>query len=265
MRRNRGVLVVLAGAMAISSEATAQAEHHDADELAKALSNPVAALISVPFQYNHDATYGEDGSRNTLNIQPVVPFSISEDWNLISRTILPVIDQHDVVPGRNQFGLGDVVQSVFFSPKAPSDSGLIWGFGPAALIPTGTDDLGAETWALGPTVVLLKQDGRWTYGTLANHLMDVAGDPRADISSTFFQPFAARSLGSGRTLSFNLESTYDWHANQWSIPANVSVSKVSKIGGQMVSYTAGVRGYLDGTEGGPDWGVRLAITLLYPK
>jgi hypothetical protein len=258
-------LFVLMAATGLSASLLAQEKQHDADALAKALSNPVAALISVPFQYNYDATYGDNGERNTLNVQPVVPVSISEDWNLISRTILPIIEQHDVVPGRNQFGLGDTVQSVFFSPKAPTASGLIWGVGPAAMIPTGTDDLGADTWAIGPTFVVLKQDGPWTYGSLVNHLADVGGSRRVDISATFFQPFVSRSLGKGQTLAFNFESTYDWHASQWTVPANLTYSKVSKIGSQMVSYTGGVRGYLEGPAGHPDWGIRLAITLLYPR
>lgn len=265
MRPIRIVFPLLVIAGSACTDACAQSAAGDADALAKALSNPVAALISVPLQYNYDATYGAEGARSTLNIQPVVPISISEDWNLISRTIVPLIDQRDVLPGRHQFGLGDVVQSAFFSPKAATASGVTWGVGPVAMLPTGTDDLSAETWALGPTAVVLKQDGKWTYGALLNHMVDVGGRRRVDISATFLQPFASRSLGNGRTVAFNLESTYDWHAGQWTVPANVAFSKVSKIGGQMVSYTAGVRAYLDAPEGGPDWGVRLALTLLYPK
>jgi len=247
--------------------AAAQAQSHDADELAKKLSNPVAALISVPFQYNYDETYGDDGYRHTLNIQPVAPFSISEHWNVISRTILPVIYQKDVVPGTDQAGLGDVTQSFFFSPKQPGKSGLIWGIGPALLLPTGTDDLGADTWGAGPTVVLLKQDHRWTYGALINHIADVGGvgSHRADISSTFVQPFLSRAFSGGRTLTFNLESTYDWKANQWTVPLNIGYSKISKLGSQMISYQGGVRAYLEKPDGGPDWGLRFNVTLLYPR
>lgn len=242
----------------------ALAQQHDADALAKQLSNPVAALISVPFQYNYDETWGNEGYRHQLNVQPVVP--ISEHWNMISRTILPVVYQEDVVPGTDQAGIGDITQSLFFSPKEPTKSGLIWGIGPAFLIPVGTDDLGADTWGLGPTAVLLKQDGTWTYGALVNHITDVAGGShRTNINSTFLQPFLSKSLGRGRTLSFNFESTYDWEAEQWTVPFNVGYSKVSKVGGQMISYQGGVRAYLDKPRGGPDWGVRFAVTLLFPK
>ena len=185
----------------VAKSGTVMAAHvaTNADELAKKLANPIAAMISVPFQYNYSRTYGDDGYKNLLNIQPVVPISISKDWNLISRTITPVIQQKNVQPNRTQFGLGDFTQSLFFSPKEPTSSGLIWGVGPAALIPTGTDGIGANTWAFGPSAIVLKQTGPWTYGMLVNQLWDTGG--QADISSMFIQPFLAKGLGKGRTLS----------------------------------------------------------------
>ena len=245
------------------------ARSQDADELAKQLSNPIASLTSVPLQLNYDEGYAGGGQKFLLNVQPVIPVSIIESWNMISRTIVPLISQEDVPAGTGSAsGVGDVLQSLFFSPKALTASGWTWGVGPALLFPSATDDLlGAEKWAAGPTAVALKQTaGGWTYGALVNHLWSYAGeDDRADIESTFLQPFLTRGLGQGRTLSFNFESTYDWEREQWTVPFNVGYSKVTKLGSQLVSYQAGVRYYFETPDGGPDWGVRFAFTLLYPK
>lgn len=252
--------------------AVAPAVHaQDADALAKQLSNPIASLSSIPMQFNYDDGIGpdEEGDRFFINVQPVIPVSISENWNLISRTVIPVISQDDIFPGAgNQFGLGDTVQSLFFSPKALTNSGWTWGVGPAFLIPTATDDfLGGEKWGAGPTAVALRQTkSGWTYGALVNHLWSFAGeDGRADINATYLQPFLSKSLGQGRTLSVSLESTYDWGGEQWTVPINVGYSRVSRIGKQLVSYQGGVRYYLEAPDSGAEWGLRFTFTLLFPK
>ncbi len=249
----------------VAKSGTVMAAHvaSNADELAQKLANPIAAMISVPFQYNYARTFGDDGYRNLLNIQPVIPISISEDWNLISRTIIPIVQQKNVQPNRTQFGFGDTTQSFWFSPKEPTSSGLIWGVGPAALIPTGTNSIGADTWALGPTAIVLKQQGFWTYGMLINQLWDIGGD--SDISSMFVQPFLAKGLGKGRTLSVQAESTYNWKTNEWSVPINVLYSKVSTWGTQTVSNQVGAGWYATGPDGGPEWQLRYMMVLLFPK
>lgn len=249
----------------------AEARAQNADELAKQLSNPIASLTSVPMQLNYDEGYGPDGngSRITLNIQPVIPVSIGNDWNMISRTIVPLISQEDVFAGTgSQSGLGDILQSLFFSPKALTASGWTWGAGPALLLRTASDDLlGTDKWSAGPTAVALKQTkSGWTYGALVNHLWSFAGDDaRADVSATYLQPFLSKTLGKGRTLSLNIESSYDWTGEQWTVPLNIAYSKVTKIGTQLVSYQGGVRYYIESPDGGPEWGVRFTFTLLYPK
>jgi hypothetical protein len=243
----------------------------DSAELAKKLANPVAALISVPFQLNYDQNIGteDEGERWTLNCQPVVPIELNQDWNIISRTILPVIWQDDIFPSAgSQSGIGDIVQSVFFSPKAPMARGWIWGAGPVFLFPTGSDDLlTADKWGAGPTAVMLKQQGPWTYGALVNHIWSFAGDDnRADISTTFLQPFISYTTPSAWTFSLNTESTYDWKNKQGSVPINGVVSKVTKIGNQLLSVGAGLRFWADSPESGPEeLGFRLIITLLFPK
>jgi len=238
----------------------------DAD-LAQKLANPVADLISVPVQSNYDFGIGPgDGTKWTTNIQPVIPFDISRDWNVISRTILPVIDQQGITPGgtADASGLGDTLQSFFFSPQSSTP---IWGIGPAILIPTATDDLlGGQQWSAGPTAVVLKQDGPWTYGALANHLWNFAGDDDAgDVNVTFFQPFVSYITSTKTTFTLNAESSYDWSNEQWNLPLNFVVSQLLKIGEQPLQIFAGARYYLETPEGGPDWGLRLGVTFLFPK
>ena len=257
------VVVLLCGAVAARAQ--------DQADLAKSLSNPVADLISLPFQLNYDRGIGpeDDGDRLQLNTQPVIPISISEKWNLISRTILPIVYQDDIYPeAGDQFGLGDTVQSFFFSPKAPGPGGMIWGAGPVLLLPTASDELlGADQWGLGPTAVVLWQNEGWTYGALANHIWSVTGDgDRADVNATFLQPFASYTTKSAWTFTLNSESTYDWESEQWAVPLNFQVSKVTKLGSQLVSIGGGLRYWAESTDSGPEGlAARFIFTLLFPK
>ena len=175
-------------------------------ELAQELSNPLANLVTIPIQMNYDRGIGplDDGWKLQTNVQPVIPFHLNPEWNLITRTIIPVIYQDDIFPGAgSQFGLGDINLSLFLSPKKPTFGGLIRGIGPVVLFPTATDSLlGAKKWGAGPAAVALTMRGPWTVGLLANHIWSYAGDSdRQDISSTFLQPFAAYTWPSAWTVS----------------------------------------------------------------
>ena len=238
------------------------------EDLAKAVANPLASLISLPFQFNQDQDIGPlDGSRSLLNVQPVVPIKLNDSWNIISRTILPFIYQKNIIAKDNSVtGIGDMLQSFFFSPSQASN-GWVWGVGPAVQLPTGTDpQLTTHLWGLGPTAVVLRQIDGWTYGLLFNHIWSVAGpSSEPPINSTYLQPFLAYTTKSAITTTLNSESTYYWKPNLWAVPLNLMVSKVTKIGQQMISIGAGARYWAESTNFSPrGFAVRLILTFLFP-
>jgi len=261
------LLCVVALCFSISTLAQAAADAN----LAQELTNPIANIITVPIQMNFDNDIGvnDQGSKITTNIQPVIPFEVNQDWNVITRTIMPVIHQDEVFPGQgSQFGLGDINMSLFFSPKKPTAGGVIWGVGPVFLLPTATDPLlGGKKWGVGVGGVALTLRGPWTIGGLANHVWSVAGDSaRSDISNTFLQPFVAYTWPSAWTVSAQSESTYNWKTEQWSVPVTFAVSKLVRIGKLPVSLQAGAGYWLDAPDSGPEgMRYRLQMNIVLPK
>jgi hypothetical protein len=252
-------------ALSAAAPAPAIAQESDA-ALASKLSNPVASLVSVPFQLNHDCCFGpDDGARQTLNVQPVLPIELSDGMNLIVRTIVPVIHQERTSPANDDAsGLGDVTQSFFFSPN--SAGGLTWAVGPVALYPTGTSAFSARKWGLGPTALVLKQNKGWTVGALANHVWSVGGDEdRDDVNLTYIQPFLSWTSPKATTLGINTEASYNWRTRSWTAPVNLSISQLYKFGSQRVSLGGGLKIYAAREGSGPAWGARLTATFLYPR
>ena len=269
MRRCEWMLFLAVSALALATPARAQDDQ--AAELAKKLANPVASLVSVPLQYNRDEYGGanEGASVSRLVIQPVIPFSLNDDWNLITRTLIPIVDQRDFpLAALNESGLGDTTASFFFSPKSPTAGGWIWGAGPILLLPTASQDaLGTEKWGLGPTGVALRQDGPWTVGILAGHIWSVAGnDNRNDVSSTTLQPFFSYTTKTHTTIGAYTESAYDWKGKQWSVPLIVQAGQLFKIGPQILQLAVAGKYWADSPDNGPEgWGLRVQLTFLFPK
>ena len=241
----------------------------DAAAIAKKLANPIGALISVPFQNNADIGIGDyNGSRNTLNFQPIVPFSLSAKYSLITRYIVPVIAQYDITgEGTQEVGLSDALLSGWLS-NAVVKNGVVWGVGAAFLVPTATNDfLGTKKLGVGPTIIVLQQKSGWTYGLLMNQIWSVAGDAdRADVNQMYLQPFITKNWKSGAGLTVNSETTLNWEANTTNAYINIMAGGLTKFGKQLVQLQIGPRIHVAAPEGGKsDFGVRAAAIFVFPK
>jgi hypothetical protein len=250
--------------------APARGEEMNESELAKQAQNPVADLISLPLQNNMNFNVGpQDETQNILNIQPVAPFSITEEWNLITRTIVPIIWQPEFVPGRGRTtGLGDINFTGFLSPAKPGK--LTWGAGPVILFPSATDDaLGTGKWGVGPSAVFLMMNPPWVNGFLINNIWSFAGsDTRRDVNQMLLQPFVNYNLPKGWYLVSAPIITANWETeggNRWTIPIGMGVGKVLRLGKLPLNCSA--QGYynLDKPVTGGDWTLRLQVQFLLPK
>lgn len=242
----------------------------DADsQLAQQLNNPLANLISVPFNNNFDYGGGrnDDGFRYTMVAQPVIPFQLNENWNLITRTIIPYAHLERVLPN-HESGLGDAVGNFWLSPAQPTEWGLTWGIGPAILAPTGTNRFSSSRqWGAGPTGVAVVTRGPWIGLLLGNYIWSLGGTPDRldDVNQGFVQAALAYTLPSRTTLFVSTESVYEGNSRQWTVPLQAGVNQLLRIGNQPIQLGGLVRYYAEKPAGGPDWGFQLRLTLVFQR
>jgi hypothetical protein len=242
-------------------------------KLRKAALNPIASLISVPIQENMNFGIGPHHRiQNVLNIQPVIPMRLNDNWNLIARIITPIIYQPDPTTStQGAFGFGDLNPTFFFAPAKPGK--WIWGAGPAFVLPTAASrTLGQGKFSLGPGVVVLTQPGKWTLGLLANNVWSVAGkENRAAVNQVLFQYFINYNLKKGYFLTWQPTITANWRATgsqsnqRWVIPFGGGVGRIMKLGNQPVNV--GIQAYANAVRppGTSPFTLRLQIAFLYPK
>ena len=254
--------------LALGGSSAAQDHAAEQEDLAKTVQNPLASLVSLPFQANYNNGVGEhDRLFFNLNIQPVVPFP-GEKWNVITRTIIPV---NSVPVGETDsvFGIGDTSFSVFLSPAKASS--LTWGVGPAITIPSASNPeiLGSDKLSLGPTGVVFYGVGKWTLGAVASQVWSVAGNSdRQDVSFFFAQWFLNFNFGGGWALGTAPILTGNWEAdsdNRWVIPWGLQISKVSHVGSRPINVLIGYYRNSEHPEGGADSQVRFQINFLFPQ
>lgn len=262
------IIISLGLLMILSSPASAQnadssKKNVDAQALALKLANPLASMISVPFQFNLNVGIGRyNGSQLITNFQPVIPFTVGK-FNVITRTIVPFIENRDLFEdGLTTFGLSDINFSAFITPAKAGK--ILIGIGPAISFPTATASyLGAKKWAAGPTMAIMKQKNGWTYIVLARQIWSFAGNKDVpDISPYYINPGVGYSFKSGAGLGGNMEIAGDWNNAGTQTFLNLSGSMVSKFGNQLVSFAIGPRIPLtSGTLGA--WGIRAGFTLIF--
>jgi len=259
-----GVLLLCLAILLIAAPLWAEGEA----ELAKKLLNPVSTLINVPIENNWDFGIGEARAMSyTANIKPVVPFSLNKDWNLITRTIVPIMyAESPDTGGPSKSGLGDIKSTIYFSPVKPI-GGWFWGLGPGLILPSATDStLGSEKWSGGPTGALVRQDGGWTMVFLAGQAWSFAGSQsRTQVSTMFLQPQVSYTTEKEMSFGLSAQTSYDWVGQEWTVPLEFSVSQLVQLGKQSVSLGVAWRTYIERPEGGPNWGLGFTMAFLFPK
>jgi hypothetical protein len=265
IRKNTGLLL-LAGIIFGAGKPMA-----DGDKaLAQGAVNPLTTTITVPIQVEYNENIGpeDDGTRTTVFVQPIIPFELNEEWDLITRTIFPIIEQKDIFPGAGtQSGLGDITETLFFSPTQPTESGWTHGAGPVIQIDTATDDyLGLDEHGLGLSYITLKTDDSQLYGLLVNQLYSVEGHWGDTYSNFFIQPFYDYTTEGLLTFELTSESNYNWNTEDWSIPITLTASQFMMLGDLPILVGGGVKYWIESTDTDPEGlSLNLNLYLLFPK
>jgi len=262
-----------AGAWAVQEpqQATLEERKKSAEELLKELANPLSALASLAILTDFDYHIGPglDGHRTTVNLQPTLPVHLGDQWNLISRSNLPVIYQEEIAPGAGtQFGVGDVTEALYLAAVEPTGRGWIFGVGPVLRAPTGSDDLmTAGKWALGPSLAAVQLKGDFNYGLIASQLWSFAGsDKRSDIEIGTLEPFVTYRAENLWNLSLRVPTSYDFISHQWIIPVSLTVEKLVSFQAYPVTISFGLRYWADGPDNGPhDLAFRFGLTFVFPN
>ena len=266
--RAAAAALALAVTWTIALAGRALAQEHSTAEMARAAQNPLANLMSFPFQDNTSYEIGSfDRTQNVLNFQPVLPF---KDGRLITRTIIPFVWQPDVsMASGTSTGLGDIQFTAFYSPPSRK---VTWGFGPILSFPTGGESRGTDKWSIGPSIVALVMPGQWVVGALVNNVWSFAGDEDApDVNAFLLQPFINYNFGeTGWYLSFSPIITSNWEAPSgqgWIVPLGGTVGKLWRVGkkGLPVNTQVGAFYNVVRPDAGPNWSTRVQVQILLPK
>jgi hypothetical protein len=272
LRRSLGFLVIHCVVLALTmlSANLQLACAQESPDIAKQAQNPIASLISVPLEndFNPYTGFHKEDSY-VFEMKPVIPIRLSDDWTLITRTIIPVIQVPDLAPGvSGTGGLGDIQESLFLSPTKAGP--VIWGAGPVISVPTATENiLGTKKLSLGPTVVVLRIQGHWLFGSLVQNLFSVAGpSARKDVNQMLMQPFVNYNLPHKWYLTSSPIITANWEvgsSERWVVPVGGGVGKIVHFGKLPVNiYTQFFRN-VQRPDGTSSWSARFQMQLLFPK
>jgi hypothetical protein len=265
------LLILLLAALPVSAN----------QDLAKAAQNPIADMISLPLQNNTGFNYGpQQKAQNILNIQPVWPFSLSADWNVITRTVIPIVSQPPLGPNQDRTnGIGNTTISAYFSPKNTRE--VTWGVGPVLMLPAGKEALGTKDWGGGISFVVLTMPGHWVVGSLFSQVWSFGSEQITPESPVFegesfdkkvnlftWQYFINYNLSDGWYLTSSPIITANWEAssgNRWTVPLGGGVGKIFKIGKQPMNTNMQLFYNAERPDFGADWTLRFQLTFLFPK